>query len=254
MTSAVCAVKASFQIPEVKGKMSTFWLFEGGVSASFFTHIEGTDADKGIIFKIVSVSVKNTETNSVYGIFQLTEMTSFDTIPNIANLLDDLPLYILSNDTKNKRAGRVIKYRNPHLDFDHPIDDPVYEKLQQERQEKLAKRTEQERKEQERQERIQRNREERHQQQLQHQQKQKEREEALKLARATLVEAVAKVDVELETIRKLKELNREVALKNQKLADRKEAEKLAKDAEKRHAEKLKQKELERQQKFVSKKQ
>jgi len=67
------------------------------------------------------------------------------------------------------------------------------------------------------------------------------------------VEATAKVDVELETIRKLRELNREVALKNQKLADRKDAEKLAKDAEKRHAEKLKQKELERQ-KFISKKQ
>jgi len=254
MTNVLTALKASFQIPKATGKMTTFWLFEGGISGSFFTHIEGTDATEGNIFKIVSVAVKNTETGAVFGVFQLTEITSFDTIPNITNLLDDLPLYILSNDTKNKRAGRVIKYRNPHLDFDHPIDDPVWEKQHQERQEKLAKRTEQERKEQERQERIQRNREERHQQQLQHQQNQKEREQALKLARATLVEAVAKVDVELETIRKLRELNREVALKNQKLADRKEAEKLAKDAEKRHAEKLKQKELERQQKFLSKKQ
>ena len=38
-----------------------------------------------------------------------------------------------------------------------------------------------------------------------------------RLARASLVEATAKVDVELEQIRKLKELNREVAIKNQKL-------------------------------------
>ena len=66
-------------------------------------------------------------------------------------------------------------------------------------------------------------------------------------------EAIAKTRIELEKISKLKELNREVALKNQKLADRKEAAKLAKEAEKRHAEKLKQKELERQ-KFISKKQ
>jgi hypothetical protein len=249
MTTAVCAVKASFQIPEVKGKMSTFWLFEGGVSASFFTHIEGTDADKGIIYKIVSVSAKNTETGYVYGIFELTEIISFATIPNITNHLDDFSLYILSNDTKNKRAGRVIKYRNPHLDFDHPIDDPLWEKQHQERQEKLAKRTEQERKEQERREKKEREREEQRQLAIQ----QKEREKALRLARASLVEATAKVDVELETIRKLRELNREVALKNQKLADRKDAEKLAKDAEKRHAEKLKQKELERQ-KFISKKQ
>lgn len=71
---------------------------------------------------------------------------------------------------------------------------------------------------------------------------------------AECAEAIAKTRIELEQIRKLKELNREVALKNQKLADKKDAEKLAKDAEKRHAEKLKQKELERQQKFISKKQ
>ena len=253
-TNALTAIKASYQIPEVKGKMSTFWMFEGGISGSFFTHIEGTDATEGLVFKVVAVSAKNCETGAVFGIFTLTEINSFNTIPNISNLLDDLPLYILSNDIKNKRAGRVIKYRNPHLDFDHPIDDPIWQKLHQERQEKLAKRTEEQRKEQERQERLQLKREERIAQQLQHQQQQKEREAALQLARASLVEAVAKVDVELENIRKLRELNREVALKNQKLADRKEAEKLAKDAEKRHAEKLKQKELERQQKFVSKKQ
>jgi hypothetical protein len=246
---ALTAFKASFQIPAVKGKMSTFWLFEGGVSASLFTHLEGTDADKGIYFKIVALPVKNTENNSVFGIFQLTEITSFDAIPNITNLLDDLPLYILSNDTKNKRVGRVIAYRNPHLDFDHPIDDPAWEKLHQERQEKLAKRTEQERKEQERREKKERQREE--QRQLDYQRQ--EEEKALKLARASLVEAVAKVDADLENIRKLRELNREVALKNQKIFERKEAEKLAKEAERRHAEKLKQKELERQ-KFVSKKQ
>ena len=249
-TNALTAIKASYQIPEVKGKMSTFWMFEGGISGSFFTQIEGADATEGCVFKVVSVSAKNTENGAVFGVFTLTEINSFNTIPNISNLLDDIPLYILSNDFKNKRAGRVIKYRNPHLDFDHPIDDPVWQKLHQERQEKLAKRTEQQRKEQERQERHQKQREEQRQLAIQ----QKEREQALRLARASLVEAVVKVDVELENIRKLRELNREVALKNQKLADRKEAEKLAKDAEKRHAEKLKQKELERQQKFVSKKQ
>jgi hypothetical protein len=249
-TNALTALKASYQVPEVKGKMSTFWMFEGGISGSFFTHTEGTDATKGIVFKVVSVSAKNCETGSVFGIFTLTEINSFNTIPNISNLLDDIPLYILSNDIKNKRAGRVIKYRNPHLDFDHPIDDPVWEKLHQERQEKLAKRTEQQRKEQERQERLQLKREEQRQLAIQ----QKEREQALRLARASLVEATAKVDVELEQLRKLKELNREVALTNKKIFERKEAEKLAKDAEKRHAEKLKQKEIERQQKFVSKKQ
>jgi hypothetical protein len=82
--------------------------------------------------------------------------------------------------------------------------------------------------------------------------KERQREWRAKLD-AECAEAIAKTRIELEQIRKLKELNREVAIKNQKLADRKEADKLAKDAEKRHAEKLKQKEIERQ-KFVSKKQ
>jgi hypothetical protein len=80
----------------------------------------------------------------------------------------------------------------------------------------------------------------------------REDEIALRAARAALVTAVAKIDVDLERIKNLKELNKEVALKNQKIADRKEAEKLALAAEQRHAEKLKQKEIERQ-KFLSKK-
>lgn len=107
---------------------------------------------------------------------------------------------------------------------------------------------EQELKEQERKERKERQREE----QRQRDHERHEQEKALRLARASLVEAVAEVDTQLETIRKLRELNREVAIKNQKLADRKEADRLAKDAERRHAEKLKQKELERQ-KFITKK-
>jgi hypothetical protein len=82
--------------------------------------------------------------------------------------------------------------------------------------------------------------------------KRREEEIALRAARAALVTAVAKIDVDLERIKNLKELNKEVALKNQKIADRKEAEKLALAAEQRHAEKLKQKEIERQ-KFLSKK-
>jgi hypothetical protein len=107
---------------------------------------------------------------------------------------------------------------------------------------------EQERKEQERKERKERQREE--QRQLAHERH--EQEKALRATRASLVEAVAQVDTQLETIRKVRELNREVALKNQKRADRKEADRLARDAERRHAEKLKQKELERQ-KFITKK-
>jgi hypothetical protein len=107
---------------------------------------------------------------------------------------------------------------------------------------------EQELKEQERKERKEREREEQRLYAI----KQRDEEIALRLARATLVVAVAEVDTQLEAIRKVRELNREVALKNQRLADRKEADRLANEAEKRHAEKLKQKELERQ-KFVSKK-
>jgi hypothetical protein len=116
------------------------------------------------------------------------------------------------------------------------------------KQQERLKQQEQERKEQERKERKERQREE----QRQRDHERHEQEKALRLARASLVEAVAEVDTQLETIRKLRELNREVALKNQKLADRKEADRLAKDAERRHAEKLKQKELERQ-KFITKK-
>ena len=83
--------------------------------------------------------------------------------------------------------------------------------------------------------------------------KERQREWRAKLD-AECAEAIAKTRIELDKIRKLRELNREVAIKNQKIFERKEAEKLAKEAEKRHAEKLKQKELERHQKFVSKKQ
>lgn len=114
---------------------------------------------------------------------------------------------------------------------------------------KLAKK-EQERKEQERKEKKERQREEQRKQDYERH----EHEKALKAARATLVAATAVVDTQLETIRKLRELNREVAIKNQKIADRKEADRLARDAERRHAEKLKQKEIERNQKFISKKQ
>jgi len=116
------------------------------------------------------------------------------------------------------------------------------------KQQERLKQQEQERKEQERKERKEREREEMRQYVIQ----QKEKEKALRATRASLVEAVAQVDTQLETIRKLRELNREVAIKNQKLADRKEADRLARDAERRHAEKLKQKELERQ-KFITKK-
>ena len=120
-------------------------------------------------------------------------------------------------------------------------------KKEQERKEQEIKK-EQERKEQERKEKKDRQREEQRQQDY----ARHEQEKALRATRASLVVAVAVVDAELDRIRLYRELNREVAIKNQKIADRKEADRLAKDAERRHAEKLKQKELERQ-KFIPKK-
>ena len=125
--------------------------------------------------------------------------------------------------------------------------DPISEECRKQEAIKEA-RKEKERKEQEKKEKKQRQREEQRQLDLQR----KAEQDALRQARATLVDAVAKIDEELEKIRKLRELNREVALTNKKIFERKEAEKLAKEAERRHAEKLKQKELERQ-KFISKK-
>ena len=125
--------------------------------------------------------------------------------------------------------------------------DPVSEEFRKKHAIKEAKK-EKERKEQEKKEKKQRQREEQRQLDLER----KAEQDALRQARATLVDAVAKIDEELEKIRKLRELNREVALTNKKIFERKETEKLAKEAERRHAEKLKQKELERQ-RFISKK-
>lgn len=125
--------------------------------------------------------------------------------------------------------------------------DPVSEQCRKEHAIKEAKK-EKERKEQEKQQKKQRQREQQRQLDLER----KAEQDALRQARATLVDAVAKIDEELEKIRKLRELNREVALTNKKIFERKETEKLAKEAERRHAEKLKQKELERQ-RFISKK-
>jgi hypothetical protein len=135
--------------------------------------------------------------------------------------------------------GRVIKLTDDFM---------VNHEAEEQRKAKKQAKKEQERKEQERKERKEREREE----MRLHAIKQREEEIALRAARATLVAATAVVDTQLETIRKVRELNRGVAIKNQKIADRKEADRLAKDAEKRHAEKLKQKELERQ-KFITKK-
>lgn len=135
--------------------------------------------------------------------------------------------------------GRVLKLTDDFM---------VNHEAEEQRKAKKQAKKEQERKEQERKERKEREREE----MRLHAIKQREEEIALRAARATLVAATAVVDTQLETIRKVRELNRGVAIKNQKIADRKEADRLAKDAEKRHAEKLKQKELERQ-KFISKK-
>jgi len=135
--------------------------------------------------------------------------------------------------------GRVLKLTDDFM---------VNHEAEEERKARKQAQKEKELKEQQRKEKKEREREEMRQIAI----KQREEEIALKAARATLIAATAVVDTQLETIRKVRELNREVAIKNQKIADRKEAERLAKDAEKRHAEKLKQKELERQ-KFITKK-
>ena len=176
------------------------------------------------------------------------------------NYFSEMPMFVLKTVAKDPPSIGEYPVRVHHneggrcdsvvfTDGREPIEivDELWLQRLAYKAKKQAKK-EQELKEQQRKEKKEREREE----QRLHAIKQREEEIALRAARATLVAATAVVDTQLETIRKVRELNREVAIKNQKIADRKEAEKLAKDAEKRHAEKLKQKELERQ-KFITKK-
>jgi hypothetical protein len=155
----------------------------------------------------------------------------------------EIPLRFVLNEGAKCEAIHFADSDREPIEY---VDDLWLKQLAHKKAKEAKK--EQELKEQERKERKEREREEQRLYAI----KQRDEEIALRAARATLVVAVAEVDTQLEAIRKLRELNREVALKNQRLADRKEADRLANEAEKRHAEKLKQKELERQ-KFVSKK-
>jgi hypothetical protein len=236
-------VQASLQVPVSDKIIPDFWLLEDCVEGTFH-HICDMFPDRQRKMTVKSHIFRDDD-HQIRGMFRLEDDRNIDGDEIAIAFAQGAPIYKQSGDCSSGKGGRCYAVRQKSFAKDLLFIDQVWEeKFGQ----KLAKK-EQQRKEQERKEKKQRQREE----QRELDRKRNEEEKALKLARASLVEAVAKVDVELETIRKLRELNREVALKNQKLADRKEAEKLAKEAEKRHAEKLKQKELERQ-KFLSKKQ
>jgi len=238
-------ITASYQVPVSNVITPDFMLLDKGVLAGFYFKSEGCDEISGMA---VQVDTRYEPCGRILSLFSIEIIeTGFQERYTTRDYHIGCPLYITSSDTKSMRAGRVIKVQHKTFTEDLVIRDEIYERAKQADDIKQAKK-EKERKEQERREKKERQREE--QRQLDYQRQ--EEEKALKAARATLVEAVAKVDADLEKIRKLRELNREVALKNQKIFERKEAERIAKEAERRHAEKLKQKELERQ-KFISKK-
>lgn len=245
-------VSASLQIPAptVVDAIPNFVLLENSIQGVFHHTCDAHPE----VFRMLTVfsNIFRNPNGKIGGDFVLVEDTKIEPEDFATAFSKGFPIYKMNPDCSMGLGGRchIIRIKN-HGDIpviDYAVEDK--KKRIAEQQQKLLAKQEKERKEQERKEKKQREREEQRQFAIQ----QKEKEQALRLARASLVEAVAKVDVELEQIRKLKELNREVALKNQKLADKKEADRLAKEAEKRHAEKMKQKELERQQKFVSKKQ
>jgi hypothetical protein len=247
-TCWMTCVQASIQIKRASGVViPDFWLLEDGIEGTFH-HTVPLYPDQERRLTVAPLTFRRPRTGTITGAFELQDDRKVPAEEVGLALKNNLLVYEMECDCDTGRGGRVKQiihksFAKPQLFIDHMWNAKHGQKLA--KQERKSR----EQKEQERKEKKQRQREE--QRQLDHERH--EQEKALKLARATLVEAVAKVDADLEKINKLRELNREVALKNQKIADRKEAEKLAKDAEKRHAEKLKQKELERQ-KFVSKKQ
>lgn len=242
-------VSASLQVPCGIDVIPDFWLLEDRIQGTFH---HTCDAHPEVFRKLIIGSGTFRYKNKVGGDFVLVSDLKIEPEEFAIAFAHGAPIYKMNPDCSGGLGGRCHLIRHKTRGDIPVIDYAVEDKKKRiaEQQQKLLAKQEKERKEQERKEKKQREREEQRQLAIQ----QKEKEQALRLARASLVEAVAKVDVELEQIRKLKELNREVALKNQKLADKKEADRLAKEAEKRHAEKMKQKELERQQKFVSKKQ
>lgn len=237
-------VQASLQVKNTDGVIPDFWLLEDRIEGQFHHFADAFPIERRLTVSPITYR----DGDFITGIFRLEDDRIVPKEEVGLALLNGFPVYEMEGDCSTGRGGRVKQilhksFEQPQLFIDHLWNAKHGQKLA--KQERKSR----EQKEQERKEKKQRQREE----QRELDRKRHEEEKALKLARASLVEAVAKVDADLETIRKLRELNREVALKNQKIADRKEAEKLAKDAEKRHAEKLKQKELERQ-KFLSKKQ
>jgi hypothetical protein len=238
-------VQASLQVKNPAPVIPDFWLLEDRIEGQFHHFAAAYPIERRLTVSPITYR----DGDAITGIFRLeTDIIVAKEEVGLA-LLNGFPVYEMEGDCSTGRGGRVKQilhksFAQPQLFIDHLWNAKHGQKL-----ETRSTRKSREQKEQERKEKKQRQREE--QRQLDHERH--EQEKALRLARATLVEAVAKVDADLEKINKLRELNREVALKNQKIADRKEAEKLAKDAEKRHAEKLKQKELDRQ-KFLSKKQ
>lgn len=235
-------LNASFQVPFNSKMVPDFWLLDEGIQGSFFSMMDDGDESTLKVTRFCSITYKD-EDNEICGDFEIVDIASAT-----LGASHSPALYILSSDFKKSRAGRCVAVRHPTFTEDLPITDPVYEKKFAEKQQQKKERKEKELKEQERKDRKEREREEQRQLAIQR----REQETALRAARAALVTAVAKIDADLERINHLKELNKEVALKNRKIFERKEAEQLAAAAEQRHAEKLKQKEADRQ-KFITKK-
>lgn len=247
-TAAKCYstfIQASLQVP-VGDVSPDFWLIDDEVRAVFHHSVQGREHAVNLLEVTASIG-RDTLTGLIKGGFSLEDYeccVSDATVEKIRAA--QLPFYLMS-DGSTTDIGRCCAVRHPSFAKDIVFVDDIWLEKQLKTQAKKAKDA-QERKEQERKEKQERRVLERRQQEIQR----REQEIALRAARATLVTAVAKIDADLERINRLKELNREVALKNRKIFERKEAEKLAAAAAARHAEKLKQKEEERK-KFISKK-
>jgi len=235
-------VQASLQLPSSNGDIiPDFFLNENEVEG-YFHHFCDIHAQERKL--TVKSHIYRDSDGDIVGRFRLEDDGYVPVGDRGLALLKGLPLYEMSSDCVGGKGGRVKailhkSFAKPQLFIDHIWEKKVGQKL--------FKQTKKDQ-EQERKEKKERQREE--QRQLDRQRR--EEETALRAARAALVTAVAKIDADLERINHLKELNREVALKNRKIFERKEAEKLAAAAAARHADKLKQKEAERI-KFITKK-
>jgi len=234
-------VEASLQLPESRDIIPSFFLNENEIEGYFYHFCDLHPQERMLTVKS---HIFRDSDGDICGRFRLEDDREVPRDDRGLALLKGLPVYEMSSDCAGRKGGRVKAILHKSFKEPQPFIDYIWEeKVGQ----KLAKKTQQE-KEQARKEKKERQREE--QRQLDRQRR--EEESALRAARATLVTAVAKIDADLERIKHLKELNREVALKNRKIFERKEAEKLAAAAAARHAEKLKQKEAERI-KFITKK-